>query len=145
MGISSKENKGFICYDCFRLQKCKEPIASWLFFFIALIATISIRAVNIVLDFNIGLAKTFWYVGIGGMFVFFIYKYKYHNVLQRELNKAKLIDKVLSKEKLSDHDYKVLGTILCKLSSKKDKMNFFFIFLSSGLALAWAIYIDFIK
>ncbi len=143
MKNSSKDK--FICHDCFELKACKEPIVTWVFFFIALIATISIRAVNIMLDFNPLLAKIFWYLGVGGFTVFFIYKFKNYNLLHRELKKAQLTRKVLSKESLSGHDYELLGTVLCQLSSKKDKINYFFIFLFSGLALILAIYVDFFK
>ena len=140
-----KENNKFVCHDCFRLKRCKEPIISWLFFFIALIAVVAIRAVNAVLDFNPVLAKVFWYIGVGGFFIFFIYKFRYDSILQRELKDNRMVDKLLAKEKLSDHDYEILGTVLCKLSSKKDRINYFFIFFFSGLALGLAIYMDFLK
>ena len=81
-----KKNKDFICYDCFRLKRCKDPIVSWLFFFVALIAVIAIRAVNVVLDVSPVLAKVFWYIGVGGFFIFFIYKFRYDNILHRELH-----------------------------------------------------------
>ncbi len=142
--INNKEEK-FVCHDCFRLKKCKEPIISWVFFALAIIAVISLRAVNIFIDFNPLLAKIFWYIGVTGFLVFFIYKFRNHNILHKELKRTNLTDKLLNKEKLSEHDYEILGTILCNLSSKKDKMNYFFIFFFSALALIFAIYVDFIK
>lgn len=138
-------SKKFICYDCFRLKKCKEKAVSWIFFFVALIATISIRMVNLVLGFHPLLAKAFWYTGVLGFFAFFIYKFRNDHILQREIERAKLLDKLLNKEKIDEHDYEILGTILCRLNSKKDKVNYFFIFLFSGLALIFAVYIDFFK
>ena len=75
----------------------------------------------------------------------FLYKYRSDKILRRELDKAQLTDKLLQRQSLEDHDYDILGTILCKLSSKKDGINYFFIFFSSGLAIAIAIYVDFIK
>lgn len=143
--MSKNQKQDFICHDCFKLKKCKDPAISWIFFFIAIVAVIAIRAVNVVLDFNPMLAKIFWYVGVIGFFVFFIYKYKYDSAIQKELTKTKLVDRMLIKDKLDDHDYEILGTILCKLSSKKDRINYFFIFFFSGLALALAIYTDFIR
>jgi len=139
------KNKEFVCYDCFKLRTCKESTASWVLFFIALIAVISLRAVNLVLDVNPFFAKTLWYIGVIGFFIFFVYKFRYDQVLQRELDKTGLKDKLLYKKGLTEHDREVLGTIVCKLSSKKDKINYFFIFASSALALAIAIYVDFIK
>ncbi|NQT91087.1 MAG: hypothetical protein HQ558_07530 [Candidatus Omnitrophica bacterium] len=118
---------------------------AWVFFFVALVATISIRAVNVALDANPMLAKAFWYTGIIGFSAFFIYKFRNDQILHRELQATRLSEKLLSKEKLSEHDYEVLGTIVCRLSSKKDKINYFFIFFFSGVALALAIYADFFR
>lgn len=145
MGSSSKPNNQFICHDCFRLKACKDTAMSWIFFMIALIATISIRAVNVVLDYNPLLAKLFWYLGVGGFFLFFIYKFRNNAILHKELERSHIVKKVFSKDNLSDHDYGILGSILCQVSSKKDKINYFFIFFFSGLALALAIYVDFFK
>ncbi|MFC1703764.1 hypothetical protein ACFL1E_03145 [Candidatus Omnitrophota bacterium] len=142
---NNKKAKDFICYDCFESKQCKEPVRSWVFFFVALIATIAIRAVNVVLDFNPVVAKVFWYVGVGGFFVFFIYKFKYDQALHKELSKSNMTEKLLYEKPLSKHDYQILGTILCRLSSKKDTINYFFIFLFSGLALVLALYVDFFK
>ena len=142
--MSTKDNK-FVCTDCFRLKKCKEPAISWLFFFVAIIAAISIRAVNVVLSINPVLAKLFWYIGVSGFFIFFIYKYRNYNILHRELERTKMVDKLLNKDKLSSDDYEVLGTVLCSLRSKKDKINYFIIFFFSGIALALAIYADFFR
>lgn len=138
-------SENFICYDCFRLKKCKEPLGSWIFFFVLIMAVIAIRAVNVVLDFNPLLAKVFWYIGICGFLVYFLYKFRHDNIMHREIHGANLTNKLLSRKALTDHDYQILGTILCMVSSKKDKINYLLIFLSSGLALIFAIYVDFFK
>jgi len=143
--MNDKNKKEFVCYDCFKLKSCKEPMASWVLFFIALIAVISLRAVNIFLDQNLLIAKALWYIGVLGFLIFFVYKFRYHQVLHRELRNTGLVDKLLYNKELSVHDREVLGTIVCKLSSKKDKINYFFIFISSLLALILAIFFDFIK
>ena len=145
MDKKTEAQSGFVCSDCFELKKCKESFSSWIFFFIALIAVISLRAVNLVLDFNPLWAKLFWYIGVSGFLIFFINKFRYDNILHRELEKTKLSSKLLSKRRLSPHDYEVLGTIVCKLTSKKDKINYFFIFFFSAIALILAVYNDFLR
>ncbi|MBD3246328.1 MAG: hypothetical protein GF333_04890 [Candidatus Omnitrophica bacterium] len=112
------------------------------FFLIALVATISLRAVNVVLDFHTGTAKALWYVGVCGFTVFFIYKYRKDSVVQRELKDRQLVRKFLHRDPLTDADYEVIGTILCGLHSKKDRINYFFIFFSSALALIAALIVD---
>lgn len=143
--MMGKNNKKFVCSDCFRLKKCREPLINWVFFLTALVATIAIRAVNLFMDFDPNMAKALWYIGIIGFFVFFLYKFRYDNMLHKELENTGLKDKLLRKEELLDHDREILGTIICGLSSKKDKINYFFIFLTSGLALILAIWVDFFK
>ena len=123
----------FVCYDCFKLKTCKEPFISWVFFFIAIIAVISIRAVNLFMDYNPLFAKVAWYIGIGGFSIYFIYKFRYDMFLHKELDRSGLSKKLLSKDKLTNSDYEVLGTIICKLTSKKDMINYFFIFFLSKL------------
>ena len=139
-----KDSK-FVCTDCFKLKKCKESFASWVLFFIAIVAVIAIRIVNVFMDTNPFLAKTFWYTGIIGFLVFFAHKFRYDNMLRKELEKTNLKNKLISKKELSDYDYEALGTIICKLSSRKDAINYFFIFFFSGIALVLAIYFDFFR
>lgn len=110
-----------------------------------LFATVSLRAVNVVLNVNPLWAKIFWYAGVGGFFVFFVYKFRYYTLMQEEIKRQGLTDKLLFKEELSSRDYELLGTIICKLSSGKDKINFFFIFLFSAVAIIVAVYMDLLK
>lgn len=139
------DKKDFVCRDCNRLKKCKEPFVSWIYFFIAILASIGIRAVNVVLDFSPLYAKIFWYIGVGGFFIFFLYKFYVDNLFQKELKKTNIIEKLFSRSQLTEHDYEVLTTIICKLNSPKDKINYFFIFFSSAVALIFALYLDFFK
>jgi len=140
-----KQESNFVCTDCFKFNKCVESPLSWIFFAIGLIATVAIRGVNVVLDFSPLWAKILWYVGVAGFFIFFLYKYKHDNQTHKELKKNNLVEKILAKEPISEYEYEVLGSILCKLKSKKEKINYFFIFFFSGVALIAAVYIDFIK
>jgi len=142
---TKEKNQDFVCHDCFKLKKCKEPFVSWVFFFIAIIAVIAIRAVNLFLNYDPTVAKVAWYVGIGGFSIYFIYKFRYDRRLHKVLDKSRVSEKLLLKRELSKDDYETLGTIICKLTSKKDMINYFFIFLFSILALALGIYEDFIK
>ena len=129
---------------CSAFSKCSETTSSWFFLFIGVIATISIRLVNFVIDFSVVWAKASWYIGIAGFTVYFIYKYNQHNSLQKELKRLKLLDKLTCKETLADSDYDTLKNILCQLGSRNSAINYFVIFLSSGIALLVGIYQDFI-
>jgi len=48
-------------------------------------------------------------------------------------------------ERLAAEDYKLISSLLCAISSNKEKVNYFFIFTLSFVALALALYMDFLK
>jgi hypothetical protein len=60
MQNNQKDKNSFVCRDCFKLKECKDPLISWLFFVLALIAVIAIRAVNVFMGTNPLLAKVLW-------------------------------------------------------------------------------------
>ena len=142
---SSNKSCVSVCTGCSKRKECKEGAISWVYFFVGLIATAAIRAVNVVLDFSPLFAKVLWYMGVGGFLVFFAYKFKYDRIMQKELQRANISDKLLLKKELTEDDYRILGTVVCKLRSKKDIINYFFIFLFSGISLALALYVDLFK
>jgi hypothetical protein len=133
------------CINCSRYTECRETAASWFLLFISLIATITIRLVNVVMDFSQLWAKIFWYMGVSGFFIFFLYKFRLDRSTQRQIDRMNLLDRLTDKEQLSVHEYDFLRGILCQLRSKKDTINYFFIFFTSGLALLLGIYQDFLK
>jgi hypothetical protein len=90
-------------------------------------------------------AKIAWYIGVGGFFIFFIYKFRVGQIRARLINHQNLVDKINSKRELKDSDYNLIGAILCALSSKKERINYLFIFGLSAVALILAIYMDFLR
>ena len=133
------------CKNCFIYQHCKDTFTSWVILFIGLLATISVRVVNLFLDFSPFWAKVFWYIGVGGFFIYFLYKFKQDRNIQKEILKRELVQKLSREEIISFEDREFLKTLFCKFKSNKDAINYFFIFFTSGLALVLGIYLDFIK
>lgn len=77
--------------------------------------------------------------------MFFVYKFK---ILQSDsvmIKKQHILEKIDSQEKFSAEDYKLIERILCALSSKKERINYLFIFGLSAVALVVAVYLDFFK
>lgn len=134
-----------ICKNCSGFEGCKDTALSWVFLFIGLVATIAIRLVNLVLGFGQVWAKLFWYIGVGGFFIYFLYKFRQDRIVQRNLVKAGLEGKLGKMDGLNAQDYEFLRVIICRLKSTKDIINYFFIFFTSGLVLILAIYQDFVK
>ena len=133
------------CIDCVERKRCRDSFASWIFFIIGLIATIAIRVVIVLINVNPIYAKIAWYIGIGGFFIFFVYKFKISQTRAKFINERKLVDKISQKSQLTKEDYDLMNGILCYLTSKKERINYFFIFGLSAIALILAIYFDFIR
>ena len=77
--------------------------------------------------------------------MYFLYKFRQDKLLRRELEKYQLHKKILNRQDLDADDREFLRTMLCRLRSNKDTINYFFIFSSSAIVLILAVYQDFIK
>ncbi|MFA5089758.1 MAG: hypothetical protein WC510_01835 [Candidatus Omnitrophota bacterium] len=133
------------CKDCIEKRRCRDTFVSWLFFSVGLIATVAIRVVTMMDAYHPIYGKIAWYIGVVGFFVFFVYKFKVDSSRARVIRKAKLTDKIHAKTGLNEEDRRLLDSLLCSLSSKKDLVNYFFIFVTSIIAFIIALYIDVFK
>ena len=130
------------CRDCAERARCKDSFASWIFFIVGVIAAIAIRAVTFLMQLNPIYGKISWYIGVSGFFIFFIYKFRILQSRSRQIKQQNILEKIEKKE-LLDEDCSLVSTILCSITSKKERINYIFIFGLSALALIIAAYIDF--
>lgn len=133
------------CLDCSEYKNCRDSFASWIFFIIGMVATIALRVVTILVHLNPIYGQLAWYIGVFGFFTFFIYKFRIDRARYKLIVKRGLMDKILEGDKIAEDDRRLIGSILCSLSSNKDRINYFLIFVSSAVALIVAFYFDFIK
>jgi len=89
--------------------------------------------------------KIAWYVGVGGFFLFFAYKFKINQSKSKIITQKKLVDRLLDQKQLTKEENELTAAILCSLNSRKERLNYFFIFTLSAISLIVAIYFDFIK
>jgi len=132
------------CKNCPSFKNCQDSFVSWIFLFIGLLATIAIRVVNLVTSFGPFWPKFSWYTGVGGFFIYFLYKFRQDRAISRQLQKNDLSQRLMNKENLTEEDYAFLKATICRLRSKKDAFNYFFIFFTSILALLIGVYQDFL-
>lgn len=133
------------CINCGEYNNCRDSFSSWIFFIIGLVSTIAIRVVTVLIHLNPIYAKIAWYIGVGGFFIFFIYKFRIAQARSRAITHRNLVDKIGQEKQLTKEDYSLISTILCALSSSKERINYFFIFALSAIAILLAIYMDFFK
>ncbi len=133
------------CKDCSQRKNCNDSFVSWIFFIIGLVATVAIRIVTVLMDIHPVYGKVSWYIGVIGFLFFFIYKFNVNRSLAKIIEEDNLIEKAREEKPLSSNEYSLIADILCSLKSEKERINYFFIFAVSAVALLFAIYFDFIK
>jgi hypothetical protein len=131
--------------NCAEFGDCRDSFVSWIFFMIGLVATAAIRVVTVLMHLEPVYGKIAWYVGITGFLLFFIYKFRISCVRARNIKNSGLSEKIKKNEPLNCNDYEIIDSILCGLGSRKERINYFFIFFLSAVALLLALYIDFIR
>ncbi|MFH1442191.1 MAG: hypothetical protein ABIH18_09160 [Candidatus Omnitrophota bacterium] len=137
--------KSKICLNCSQRKNCGDSFVSWIFFIIGLIATVAIRVVTVLLNVNPLYGKIAWYIGVSGFLLFFIYKFNANRMLAKLIDKENLIEKAKNQKPFSLEEYNLIAGILCNLKSEKERINYFFIFAVSAVALLLAIYFDLLK
>lgn len=133
------------CLNCSEYKNCRDSFSSWIFFIIGMIATIALRVVTVLIHLKPIYGQIAWYVGVAGFFVFFVYKFRIDRARYKLIVKRGLMDKISQGDKIAEDDRRIIGSILCSLSSNKDRINYFLIFISSAVALIIALYFDFLK
>jgi len=137
--------KDKICSNCPQQKNCSDSFVSWIFFIIGLIATVAIRVVTVLMNINPLFGKMAWYIGVGGFLLFFIYKFNANRALAKLIDKKDLIEKARNQKPFSFEEYNLIAEIFCNLKSEKERINYFFIFAVSAVALLLAIFFDLLK
>jgi len=133
------------CLNCSEYKNCRDSFASWIFFIIGMVATIALRLVTVLIHLNPVYGQIAWYVGVFGFFIFFVYKFRVDRARYKLIVKKGLMDKISQGDKIAEDDRQLIGSILCSLSSDKDRINYILIFVSSAVAIIVALYFDFLK
>jgi len=133
------------CKNCIEHKRCKDSFLSWIFFIIGLIATMAIRVVTILANIDPIYAKIAWYFGVFGFLLFFMYKFRVNQSRSDLIDRRNIMQKLIQKNQLTDEDYNFVSSVFCALRSKKERINYLFIFALSVIALILAIYLDFIR
>ncbi|MFA5088691.1 MAG: hypothetical protein WC552_06615 [Candidatus Omnitrophota bacterium] len=142
---SASDTAGEKCVNCPDRRRCQDSRISWIFFVIGLVATVAIRVVTVLMHIHPLYGKISWYVGVGGFFVFFVYQFKIYQQMADRIDRSRLEEKINSNQELMPDDRLLVAAIICRLKSKKERINFFFIFAVSAVALLVAVYYDFIQ
>ena len=113
----------------------------WIFI-VGVIATIAYRLVIILNYYSQFWVEVSWYVGTIGFVWYFGHRFSIENRRDRLIEKLRLIEKVEADQSFNPEDKTALLYILKSLDTSLAKWNYIAIFFFSGLAMAYAIYVD---
>lgn len=133
------------CVDCAEYKRCRDSAVSVIFFAIGLVAIIAVRVVTILEHVNPIYGKLAWYVGVFGFILYFAYKFSVDHNRSRLIAKSGLKAKVSGDGSIGREEREIISSILCALSSGKDRINYLVIFVSSAIVLVIAFYMDFLS
>lgn len=112
------------------------------FFTIGVIATIAYRAIVVLNDYSAYWVKVTWYIGTIGFAWYFWHRYQVENRRDKLVTELKLVEKTEQDIKLSPEEKKALTQVLTSLKTSLASWNYIIIFISSFIAIAYAIYFD---
>ncbi len=123
--------------------KAHSPMLRLFFFWSGIIATFAYRVI-VVLNFYSPLwVQIAWYVGTVGFIIYFIHRFQISEKRAKIITEHQLLAKVESLP-LEKNDRQAMQYIFRTLRTSKEKWNYIFIFVLSGLALITGIVLDFI-
>ena len=109
-----------------------------------IVATICYRAIVVLNHYSPKISLVAWYIGTTGFILYFWHRYIVSEKRVQLIKDHDLIASVaktnLSKEQIEANEY-----ILTTLLSTKEKWNYIVIFVTSILALAIGVYLDFLR
>lgn len=114
------------------------------YFWSGIIATLAYRIIIVLNSLDPVWVQVAWYIGTVGFVIYFIHRYDISEKRARIINDRDLENKVAGLKALSADDKQAMKYIFTTLKSTKEKWNYIFIFVLSGLALIAGILMDFV-
>ena len=113
------------------------------YFWLGLVSATLLRLI-IIADYYSGiLSNALFYLGVIGYLVFFAHRYHVSTRRVGVLRNLELLEKISSKQQLSDKEYEGLEYVLWSLSVSKERLNYLTIFAFSIIAIVVSLMFDF--
>jgi hypothetical protein len=113
-------------------------------FWVGVIATIAYRLIVVLNEYSAFWVEVTWYIGTLGFIWYFAHRFNVENRREKLIIEKKLAYKVYHGKALKKEDRDALVFILKGLKSSKARWNYIIIFVSSIIALIYAVINDFI-
>lgn len=113
-----------------------------LVFAVGIVATIAYRLVVILNHYSQFWVEVVWYIGTIGFIWYFGHRFNIENRRDKLIERLQLIEKIEASQFFQPEDKSALLYILKGLETSLAKWNYIAIFVFSGLAMAYAIFVD---
>ncbi|AKB19024.1 MULTISPECIES: hypothetical protein [unclassified Methanosarcina] len=113
-----------------------------LYFWVGLISAILLRGIIIVDHYSVFWGKAIWYLGVAGYLWFFTHRYHIAKRRCSVVQDLDLLEKVRTRQKLSEKDLEGMEYLLWSLSVSKERANYLVISVFSIIALALSLGLD---
>ncbi|MEK7496788.1 MAG: hypothetical protein AAB657_02680 [Patescibacteria group bacterium] len=124
--------------------KIHSSFARAFYFWSGIIATIAYRIIIVFSNVDPIWLKISWYIGTIGFVIYFAHRFQVSENRAKIIDDQKLVSKIDSASSLSIDDKTALTYVLQSLKSSKERWNYIVIFVLSGLALIYGIFVDFL-
>lgn len=108
---------------------------SYGFFILGLVSAIAFRAIIVFQHLEPSWVRPVWYIGTGGYFFFFIYRYEIARKRKKAVEKFQLIEKLKANACLQDEDREVVLYLLGSVKNSPEDINYAVIFVLSIIAI----------
>ena len=118
---------------------------SYGFFVLGLVSAIAFRAIIIFQHLEPSWVRPVWYIGTGGYFFFFIYRYEITRKRKKAIEEFQLIEKLKANACLQDEDREVVLYLLRSIKFSPEDLNYAVIFVLSIIAIVADLALSAIK
>ncbi|MEF3169061.1 MAG: hypothetical protein K6360_07000 [Deltaproteobacteria bacterium] len=112
----------------------------WAAFAVGLTGAISLRLILVAKVYRPELIRLFWYIGVVGNMVFFLFRTFIIQRRRRLINEFRLLEKLESERGLGAADRQALRYLVASLSASKELWNYLVITVFSLAAIFWDLF-----
>jgi len=113
-------------------------------FALGLATAIAVRAIIVLDHLNPSWVRPVWYFAVLGNFVFFFYRYRVTEKRKNAIHRHRLLEKLSTRQVLSDDDRDVLIYLLTSLKKSPENLNYLIIVAFSILAIAIDVFFTYL-
>lgn len=129
-------------FDLNSLPRRLPTWVAWLAFAVGFIGAVSLRLILIAKAYKPELIRLFWYLGIVGNMLFFLFRAYITHRRKRLILNMNLLNKLQAGQSLCPQDYHAIRYVLSSLVTSKEMWNYAIIFVFSVLAILWDLWFE---